>query len=336
MNSKVWLTVFGIFAVVLVGGAAFYCFQSSGKYSAALEGWDTKVATIRRLERTVPYPSEQNADELEAKVGVYKGSVDKLFTSLNQFQKPLNMALLNTEFQQLVSDRVSEFRGIAEAGSLKMEDGENFQLGFDLYQATLPAQELVPVLDYELSAIDHLLRELVISGAEDLNSFVRDPIPGEGGASADTKNSVVQKYPVRLRFRTTHGGLQQFINKVSNDKDYFYMVRVLKIKNDNTVGPPKRSADDTGFPRFVNPDTQELAGPDVLAEWGYPDLSDAELEAKATENGFALATEDAIVLMGQERLNVFMLIDITRFLNPDEIEKAEAENKSKSSKTRRR
>lgn len=335
MNSKVWLTVFSIFAVLVIGGAGFYCFSASGKYSEALEGWDSKVASIRRLEQTVPYPEKGNAEELEKKVEVYKTSVDKLFESLNKFQKPLNTTLPSTEFQQTVKTRVSEFRQFAQDGGLAIDTETDFQLGFGLYSNTLPSPELVAILDYELSAIDHLLRELTVSGAQELVSFERDPIPGEPGGDENAGSGVVQKYPVRLRFRITHGAFQQFINKISNDKDYFYIVRVLKVRNDNTVGPIKRTGAQEVFPRYINPETLQLAEPDLLGEWGYPDAPEAEVEAKAIENGFQPATEDAVVLMGQERLNVFMLVDITRFLNPDEIAKAK-EEESKSSSSRRR
>ena len=40
---------------------------------------------------------------------------------------------------------------------------------------------------------------------------------------------------------------------------------------------------------------------------------------KAKEAGFTPANKDARVIMGQEQLEIFMIIDIARFVNPDEV-----------------
>ena len=213
MNSKVWLVIFGIFALVLIGAAGFFCFGASQKYNEALEDWNNTRDAISGLERKVPYPNKENQDALENVVKEYKDSVTQLFDSLNKFQKPLNTALPNTEFVQLVKTRVEEFRALAASGGMSMDteegDASTFQLGFDAYANTIPAPELVPILDYELEAIDHLLRELVAAGAEQLVSFERDPIPGEAGGPEAQESGVVHKYPIRLRFRSTHNSFQK-------------------------------------------------------------------------------------------------------------------------------
>jgi hypothetical protein len=185
----------------------------------------------------------------------------------------------------------------------------------------IPPQELVPYLDFELEAIDHLLRALVRNGADRLVTFDRDPIAGEPGGAETTKGAVVHKYPVRIRFQGDHDSFQGFVNDLANDKEFFYIVRVLKVKNEQLEGPIKLTAADPSqsLPRYTNPTTQEVADLEKLQGWDYENISANELDAKAKAEGFLRSDEDARVLMGQEKLNVFMVVDIARFLKPDEV-----------------
>ncbi len=324
MNSKTWLVLYGLFAAALIGGAGYYCFGASGKYTEAIGTWESTKGNIRSLEKKVPYPSKANQDALQAKVDEYDDAVKALFDKLDKFQKKLNTTLKNTEFQQLVSSKVEDFRKFASSGGMEMDDADEFQLGFDTYANNIPAQELVPVLHYELEGIDLLLRELVDSGAEKMLSFRRDEIPGEPGNSSKDGDGVVKKYPVRLKFRASHDVFQTFINRIARNKEYFYIVRVLKVTNDVKEGVLKPGTDEVGKgrpPKFQHPETKEVADSERLEEWGFPEVKGAELEAQAREAGFVVATEDARVLMGLEKLTVFMVVDIARFVNPDEIGK---------------
>lgn len=329
MNSKVWLTTFGVVSLLILGGTGFYAFSSFGKYQEALSGWDQKVSTIESLEKRVPYPSEDNAEALEEKVKSYRGSVEALSETLKSFQRELNTTLANTEFQQRVKKRVEDFRPFAKENGFEIVTETEFQLGFDAYANVVPAPELVPLLDYELEAIDYLLRKLVTSGVKSMTSFERDPIPGESGAPGVPPGTVVQKYPVRLRFTADHESLQTFINEIANDRQFFYVIRVLKVKNENEEGPIKLTAEDgTSFSRFENPITKEVASPEMVTEWQADGATAADVEAKAKQAGFVKADQDARVLMGQEKLKVFMVIDISRF-TPEEAKAAEPKTEAK-------
>ncbi len=330
MNSKTWSTMFGVIAALMIGGTGFYAYSSYGSYKMALEGWDSKVGDIQTLERKVPYPNEDNSESVKASLDRYKASVQQLSDTLNTFQRPLNKELANTTFQQLVKERVEGFRQYARTGGLEIDSTTEFQLGFDSYANTLPQPELVPVLDYELEAIDHLLRTLVDCGAETISAFQRDAIPGEVGSSGKHESGVVHKYPVRFRFSGSFEAFQKFVNALANDKEFFYILRVLKVKNEATDGALKASGDGgPSFARYENPTTKEVANPEMLAEWGAEGASESDIAARAKEAGFVMADQDARVLMGQEKISVFVVIDITRFLGPDEGEKPEPGTEAK-------
>lgn len=327
MNSKTWLTTFGVVAALVIGGTGFYAFSSYGSYKAAMEGWDSKVGSIQALERKVPYPSEENSAAVKESLEKYQLAVKQLSVTLNAFQRPLNKELANTTFQQSVKSRVEGFRQYARTGGLEIDSTSEFQLGFDTYANTLPQPELVPVLDYELEAIDHLLRTLVDSGAETISAFQRDAIPGEVGGAEKHEGGVVHKYPVRFRFSGSFEAFQQFVNALANDKKFFYILRVLKVKNQATEGAIKElSEGGASFERFENPTTKEIATSEMLAEWS---ADGADIAAKAREAGFVRADQDARVLMGQELISVFVVIDIARFLGPDEVVRPEPKSEAK-------
>ena len=321
MNSKVWLIVFGVFAALLIGGSGFFAFSKFNEFSEADSSWNTRVGTIESLESRVPYPNEENEDAVQAQAEEYDAAVKGLFESLNTFQKPLRADLENTAFQQFVKKRVEEFRTFSQAGGMVVDTVEEFQLGFERYSANLPPPEMVSILDYELDAIDNMLRELVTAGVTSMGTFERDLIPGEEpGTEPNNEGVAVHKYPVRLRFVAPHDSFQSFVNRIANDDSYFYIVRVLKVENQVTEGAPKLTSEDgSAFPVFEDQSTKQVAGYEMLLEWGYETESEETVAEKAKEAGFTPANKDARVIMGQEQLDIFMIIDIARFVNPDEV-----------------
>jgi hypothetical protein len=177
-------------------------------------------------------------------------------------------------------------------GGLELATGEDFLLGFDLYTNTLPSPDLVPLLEYQADAIDHLLGMLVDSGAESLDAFERDPIPGEPGGAVNAETGWVRKYPIRLRFGTSFDSFQQFMNALANDREFFYIVRVLRVKNEAAEG--------------------------VVKSTGDSGVADREAGLPSAEADDGAKGRDARVLMGQEKLDIFMVVDIVRFPLPDE------------------
>tara|TARA_R110002096_G_scaffold388721_8_gene583029 strand:- start:1997 stop:3001 length:1005 start_codon:yes stop_codon:yes gene_type:complete len=334
MNHKVWLTVFGIVAAVLIGGAGFYAFSGYSNFSEELSSWDEKVGTISGLERRVPYPNDDNSIALKEKVDAYRGSVESLGESLKSFQRPLNQTLASTEFQQLVKERVQEFRGLSRSAGFTIEGTEEFQLGFDSYSNTIPQPELVPVLDYELEAIDHLLKELVTSGVKTLKLFERDLIPGEVGSITEQESGVVHKYPVRLRFEGNYNSFQKFVNSITNDKNFFYIIRVLKVENEVIAGPLKLTGEG-GSVVFVNSASGEPALYDDLLSWGLGTASDEDMAQAASAAGYVASNEDARVIFGQELLEVYMVVDIARFLSPEEVANSSEKQSNEESSKRR-
>ena len=321
MKSKAWLSVFAVISLLLIGGAAFFCFNTSQAYSTSRQSWDTKVGTVKSLEGRPLYPDSTNVKLVKDKVAEYDESVENLYKSLNeQFQKPLNKTLANIDFVEVVKTKVTDFRKHAGDSNFVLNLEEDFQLGFDAYSNSVPNPKIVPILDFELQAIDYLLRQIIASGAESMDFFSRDLIAGEVGGPEKTDSGVVQKYPVRVGFVTSHSGFENLINNISNGKEFFYILRVLKVTNEQPEGPLRDDGTDSDQTKFENPNTREVASGDLMEQWGWPDASLEDLTEKAAAAGFVPSGTDARVLMGQEKLEVFMVVDIVRFLDPSEVD----------------
>ncbi len=331
MKPNAWLATFGVIALLLIGGAAFFCLKAKGSYDEAMNGWGDKLTKIGSLSKRVPYPSKEAEEKIKKQLDDYNAEVSDLYQNLNKFQKPLNLTIKDTEFQQLVRTKVEEILGIASGAGFVIEDSEEFYLGFDLYKGRLPSPETVPLLDYELGAIDHLVRKIIESGGDSLVALARDPIPGEEGAeNRKQEESVVHKYPVRLKFTGSHEAFQKFVNQAANDKEYFYIFRVMKVENQNPEPPAKLSTGLAGeYPVYKNPNTQEVATPDLLEDWGWPGAPEGDVISAAAKAGFEPASEDARILMGQEKLDVYLIVDIVRFLDPEEVKTAEKKGAAK-------
>lgn len=294
MSPKTWLAVYGISAALILGVSGMFALTSFRKYTEAVALWESKLGVIEAFEKKTPYPNETNVLALAAKVESYKDSVVKFTAALQSFQRPLRTEMLNTASQGGMRRRVEDFRKAAEEGGLELATAGDFLLGFDLYANMLPSPDLVPLLEYQAEAIEHLLGMLVDSGADSLNVFERDPIPGEPGGAANVETGWVRRYPVRLKYRASFDSFQQFMNALANDREFFYIVRVLKVKNEATEGVAKAEVDSG-------------------VEGRKAGLPSAEADDGAKE-----PKRDARVLMGQEKLDVFMVVDIVRFPGPEE------------------
>ncbi|NNE94140.1 MAG: hypothetical protein HKN23_21035 [Verrucomicrobiales bacterium] len=327
MKPNVWLSVFGVVAAVFIGGAAFFMISAKSAHDEAVGKWDENLSKIDRLGKRVPFPSKEAEGALEASLNEYKGAVDNLYQALKEFQKPLDNTVSDTGFQQLVKTKVDAFKEMARTRDPQFEinagDGDDgaFYLGFDAYQAAIPAPDTVPILVYELNAIEHLCQTLVKSDAISLEMLERDLIPGEAGATAEKQeSSVVHRYPVRIRFNASHDSFQNFVNTIANDQEYFYVIRVMQMENSNPEGVAKFSSGPAGsrMPRFRRDATGEIATQEELEKQGYPDVSGVELQQKMAAEGWELVTQDAQWVMGRETVDAFMIIDIVRFVDPSE------------------
>lgn len=325
MKGNTWLVGWLVVTVLLVGGAGFFLAKGYGTYNEEFSGWDNLSSKISRLEKEVPYPSRENEDALTQLVEAYDADVTALYESLDRYQKPLNDQISDSDFTtQILANKVSEFRKVAREGGMTIKNEDQFYMGMAAYQSTFPRPQIVPLLNYQLDATDHLLRLMVESGVDQLGFVNREELPGEtseveGSDAGVVAGKVVQKYPISVRFSAGHGAFQEFVNRMANDKEYFFILRLLRVDNSSPDGPDLGSESGQSGPQFRdangNPPPEDLYGE---IQSTAPDFN--EMVIAFREKGYEMQRADARILFGQEKVDVFAVVDLVRFLPPAEVE----------------
>ncbi len=322
MRGNQFYIVFGVVAAVLLGGVGFYCFKGHSAYTNAGSEFETRRAALLSLKRSKPYPNGENLKRIETAVGEYEGEIKGLFKILDRFQQPLNTTVNDTAFPQILKSKIEAFKALAKKKGVSIADEQDFYMAMDAYRTTLPRPKAVPLLDYQLGAIEYLLNQLVEAGAIELMTLQRELLPvevaasgGEGGDAA-ASSSVVAKYPVKLSFETKHPALVTFVNQITNDDKYFFILRALRVDNSSKEGSLKGAGEDTG-PRYVNAAGE--TAPQQLVDSIPQGLDVPGQVAWMRDNGgYELKSSDARILLGDESLRVFMVIDVVRFADAAE------------------
>ncbi len=287
-EQSFWIT-YAVVMLLLLGGSGFFLFTSAGKFSDAQGGYEQLVAKKRALERGAIYPNAANVAELEQRVDSFESSVDDLHDTLRGFQRDLEV-ITDQQFPQLLRAAIEEFEAYALEKRVIVPEG--FYFGMDQYQTSLPRPDATGILKYQLDATNYLLKTIVETGADEIIAFEREPSPVERGEADPEATQRVVKYTTEISFRTTHDGFQRFLNEVSNDEEYFFIVRVLRVDNEVKTGPSK----------------------DVLRPTIYRDPETNEVVVEAEDLGIRdLVVEDASVIFGMEKLMVTAVIDLCRF-----------------------
>jgi len=286
---------FGVIMVVLLGGSGFFFYTAHSKFSSSNSQYDALRNKLNKLQNASIYPSEDNVEEMSAVISSFEAEVDTLHNELKSFQRPLNM-IPTTQFPQDLKQKILEFR------EYRLEERvvipEDFYMGFAKYQFAEPEPGATGILDYQLQAVDHLLRLAIDSGADVIYALNREETAVERKEEDPEKTQRVVKYPITFSFRTSHEGFREFLNQVSNGKDYFYLVRVLRVDNEVKDGPTKDIQEqdiwvDKTTGEVITSDEAGLNGGDI-------DYSN-------------LALQDAQIVMGNEKLKVTAVIDLCRF-----------------------
>lgn len=297
-------TTFAIVMVVLIGGAGFYCLKSRAAYKSADDRYLFLKNKAEKLMGKDITPNAENVTDLTEFVRDFQQEVNTLHDGLRKFQKPLE-PIPDTQFPQLLRGKLEEFQAYANGVPAILP--EEFYLGMGAYQTSIPPQPATGILKFQLESIDHLLRLIIDSGSDELFALQREPTPLELGGEDPEETALVAKYTVTLSFRTSHEGFRQFVNLVSNDDQFYYIIRVLRVDNEAKEGPIKNVDKGNVF--------RDRDGKVVL-----------ELPEGADADEFIL--EDAHVIFGDEALLVTAVIDLCRFPSRDTASSAAADGEA--------
>ena len=343
-------TLAAIIGLMVAGGLglAAVLVMSYFSYAATLEEFQAGSNKVAALKGAKLYPSEENVVAKETAISEYEDVVSRLGLTLLALQQPVK-PLTDTEFQARLKARIAETRQKADGRTpTVMKLPKDFAFGFDSYTANLPrsAEAATQLGDY-LGAVDDIVNMLISSGVSSIDSIERTeldvekgkpppppeppkeakkttPKKGAKGKAAEKKPAppkeiakVVERRTLTLVLTADQGPLQVIMNKFASPSEmvHFTIVRQLRVENEKQEGPLRGS-----LPK-LDQSTQTI-DPSAPVPGAPTEPADAKsatvpgLEKAQVIEPVKAALPDAQAVFGEEKLKVYMEIDLVRFLEP--------------------
>lgn len=335
----------GILGVMIVGaiGLGVLLFMSYSTYTQSVESWNTTSANVTRLKSAKLYPDQANVTAKEDLVSAYAEKVNLLRSTLldARVQQPVK-PLSETEFQAKLKDRANTVKRLAESAQVLLP--AEFALGFDEYTGSLPrTPEVAAELNVHLDVMEKLLTAMIQSGIKSVDMLERTKLSDEKAPAAAPvapkptsktaasrnrakgKNRtiitaeaaaepVLDRYPIKLMLTTDQGPFQNIMNTLSNPgkMPHFLVVRLLRVENEKVDGPLKSEIRISRDIPTTESDLTPPAAPDAAAAGGQAILAPKP------------APKDAVTIMGEEKLKLYLEIDYIRFRPAATVEESDA------------
>ena len=209
-------------------------------------------------------------------------------------------------------------------------------MGFEEYTVSLPKSgDLSAELNVHLDSMERLIMTLVESGVKSLDALERTKLPSEKGSGTTRKKAsappakpqkggkrailvdvtkatepVLDRYTIKLTFTTDQAPFQNVMNVLGdfNPKvmPYFMVVRLMRIENEKAEGPLKEDVKNKKNPEGAEPAPPHDLGVKKEQKTGGP-VIEVPVAAKP----------DAVTIMGEEKIKVYMEVDYVRFREAD-------------------
>ena len=316
--------IIGYSVVTLIGAGilGYLCYSAYSSFDESESKLKGDQVALENLQKAALYPKQENVDAKRKQVDAFVAEVNKLHSSLVAYQSPLDYEIPGDK----VSEKLGEFKARLEltAKSRKIELPKDFSLGLARYLTGAPLKEAAPQVNYLATSVDTLLTILVNNGVTKINEvqcpempYEKDttppPVdpkkkkpatpPSPAPAPAPVKSTkptpksdptaldetrVLSRYKINLQFTGSEKSVQACLNQIASmpEGGPFFAVNLMRIENESHQGPSKAF---NITPSPVPPDAADPVAPD----------SSALIDSK--------------YIIGNEKISVFMDIDVLRF-----------------------
>lgn len=318
--------VLGVVTAVAAGGLIFWSMKSGSRYEAAKQDFDQADSKIRSLMSGPVDPTPDNLVGKKKAVENYEEAVAELQQAFDPLRRP---ELVNVEpsafTDELIAARGRLQKAFEEAGT---EIPEAFFLGHGRFSDTPPLQKDTGVLMFELGAFEELFTKLAKAAPSSLDNVFWPGIP------EPPEDGDVVAHPIEITFTGSESSVRAFLSALDDGGKHYHAVRVMRVKNERDTAPnasdarfeetsPEpaaggNAADPFGGAGFVFPEDTEPAAPDD----GGTAPEEVPEEAPAPEPEPEPETDSSEILkqvLGTEKVQVFLRIDVLQFLEPREL-----------------
>lgn len=306
----------GITAVAAAGLIAWGV--SAGKsYKQAKEDYSSASSELSTMEGSRLYPSANNlADKVKA-VKEYTTEVADLQKAFESYRTATPPNVDPSDFTEALLKAKDEAAAALE--KVGTEVPPEFFLGAEIYTTSPAKKEATGILTYELEAISQVITYLADAApAELLNIYRPELVEEEGKKFEPTKGQTYRALPFEISFNGTEASFRKFLSALDDSDKFYYVVRSMRVTNEKNEAPT--AADGV----FESDEPEEGVGgaPDPFAGAGGFVLPGEEAPAAEEEAPPALeesdpSSDDGEILqqvLGSEKINVFLRIDIIQFL----------------------
>jgi hypothetical protein len=342
-ENKTLATLMGVF-LAAAAAVGFLVVKSYLALSDSKDRFVTANNSLAAMKSADLFPSPENLTKKKTAVDAYAEKVNTLSKVLLSLQ-PKSEPVSETDFQAKLKAKIAEVRALAGERTVLPAD---FALAFAEYTASLPksaaiAQELA---DY-LEATDAVIRTLITSGVESVITFERTPLaaekgeapppppdpkakpgarPGAPGAKGPAAKGAPKEIAKMVEHRTLtttltadQGALQTVLNQLASPSKmpHFAAVRLLRVENEKNEGP-LRATVALELSKQVQPafDTEVPPEQVVIGADGQP-VPAPQVPKPDVITVAKPGVKDAVGVLGQEKLKVYLEIDLIKFTNPE-------------------
>lgn len=317
-QNKVPAAILGVSAAG-AAGLGFMLFSAYSSYSTTLDQFDSVNGSLASLKSAVLAPTPENLAIKQGLVKEFTDASGRLSLVLNKLQvekKPTT----DTEFQAKLKAKIAESRKAAADRGMGLPAVYN--LAFDRYTGELPkSNEQATDLSGYLDAVEEIVNGFARAGVKQVEMLERSELDSEkaepakpaatskkGGPAARPGTAPVapkltERRQVRAMLTLDQAALQVLLSNLASPSEmpYFTVVRLLRIENERQEGPLR--ADVNIIPQTPAADPAPVPVP---ADGSAP---------KPEPTAARAAPIDSVAVLGNEKLRVFLEIDLVYFLN---------------------
>ncbi len=318
----------GGITAIAAGGLIFWGASAGSKYNKAKEEYDTAAGDVDRMETSQLYPNQEHVQSKKKALDDYREGVGELQKAYEPF-RPGQLPLIEpSDFtDNLKKARDAAAKALADAGT---EVPAEFFLGFESYTNSPVRKEATGILGYQMDAIAKLFHGLAAAKPTKLLNVYRPALEEESGRAFDPAGKTFRALPVEIVFNGPESSLRDFLSSLDDASDagnYYYVIRSIRISNEKQKAP---TASDAAFKKPEEDASAGSGASDIFAGGGFvlpgddtPDAGDAAAEEPAAEPPAASSDEGKILeqVLGTEKINVFLRIDILQFLPAQDLPK---------------
>ncbi len=313
----------GLLGVTAVGTLGIgYVISSNGSTLDDLKGQILdKQGELQRVEGNKTFPSEENKMALKENAIAYQKTLDELQTQLVKYAPAETASVSVADFQGLENAYVDKLRAMYADVRLP----ENCRFGFDEYANKMAPQRATKTLTYQLGALEALFTELSKAVPTEIYNVHRPLTKAEIGEQAAKPSrdprqrratrgkqakSVYRSLTVEIGAKLKEEKLETFLETLANNTDYCYVVRSVRIKNENEVSPNQKELSFQKEESFSSED----GGGGLFFGAEFEDGGESS-DTEDTDSVEETVPSERILqqILGQESLDVHMKIDVLMF-----------------------